>query len=849
MVVLAEAFGSWLLGQFFDTVRRRLGEQLLGGGHDRALLAAGQAAVARTARELRPDGSEEDVEHLEAVLDQVFRASPPVAPLEKQPTILHALERGIAAQLTVLGDATLTGTGESSAETLGLSVERITETLIRNIIKEILARGVGGGPLTPLADQLNHDVTHLQAQHTASMLSRIAEELARMTRQAATIAHRVPRELPRPIADFTGRNAELTILHNQLASGASESSTSLTAGQPVVISAIDGMGGTGKSALAIQVAHELVDAGAYPDGQLYVNLQGATAGLAPLEPLEALGRMLRALGAQPAQIPADVEESAARFRTLAAEHRLLVVLDNAASPEQVRPLLPASPTCGVVITSRQVLASLEGTRLLHLDILPPDQALELLVRIAGPDRIAPDRGAGGDVVRLCGYLPLAIRIAGARLVARPGWKPRVLATRLADATSRLEELQTGELAVRASFNVSLEALKQSPDPSDRAAVGAFGLLSLPDGPDLGVAAAAQLLNRPEDGTQRLLERLVDAKLLESRRPDRYHFHDLVRLYAREHAESQHLEPERLAALTRMLSFYVDTAWHTLALLRPGDYRLVTVDPRWIGEGIRFPDVSAALAWLEGERANLLAAVSQAATAAAGISHELACQLPQALYGFFEVRGYWQDGIQANQIALELARGTRDLAGQARAYNDLGNFHQRLGRYAEAIACHQNSLTLFRKLGDRQGEAYSLTNLGLAFERQGRYAEAVAYQQDSLTIWRELGHPYGEGHSLNNLGVVYLQLGQYGEAIASQRDSITLFRKLGDRHREAESLRDLGDALRAAGRDLQARTALQEALAICEALHIPEADRIRARLATLPSETAEPPASEQSAGLP
>jgi tetratricopeptide (TPR) repeat protein len=920
VVVLTEALGSWLLGQFADVSRKWLGEQLLGRDQERALRGAGKAAILRTARELRPDGSEEDVKHLAAVVDQVFRARMPNAPLEEQPTILQALESGIAAQLTMFGDADLTGIGESSAQALGLPVEKITETLVRNVVQEILARGAGGGPLAPLADQLNHDLTHLQGQHTAGMLARIVEELVRLTPQRAdAAAEQIPRELPRPIADFTGRGDELVTLRGLLAGGVGESGTSpAKGGQPVVISAIDGMGGIGKSALAIQVAHGLADAGTFPDGQLYVNLQGATPGLAPLDPLEALGRMLRALGVEPAQIPAGADEAAARFRSLVAERHLLVLLDNAATPEQVRPLLPGSPTCGVLITSRHVLATLEGTRRLHLDVLPEDQALELLGRIAGSERIATDPQAAAEVMRYCGYLPLAIRIAGARLVARPGWEVRLLATRLADVTGRLQELQVGELAVRASFDVSLQALEHSGDPIDQAAVAAFALLSLPDGPDLALPAAARLLDRPEDSTQRLLERLVDAQLLETPRPDRYQFHDLVRLYAREHALSRHPEPERPAALTRMLGFYTATAWHTLVQLRPGDRRVATADPRWTGGGVRFPDASAALAWLEVERANLLAAIPQAAAAAPAIPAGLTCQLPRALFGLFFVRGYWQDGVQANQTALGLARRTRDLGAQAHAHNDIGIFYQLLGRYAEAIACYQDSLTIFRELGDRRGEAASLTNLGNVYERQGRYAEAVACQQDSLTVFRQLGDRSGEAHSLlnlgivyrllgryeeaiacyqdslsicrkqgdrhgeaislnnlgvvyqrlgryaeaiacyqdsltlsrelgdrdgeaaslNGLGVIYLQQGRYAEAIAYQQDSLTLFRELGNRHDEAETLRDLGDALRAVGRDPEAGVAWQEALAICEALQIPEADKIRDRLATLPSQIAE-----------
>jgi len=476
-----------------------------------------------------------------------------------------------------------------------------------------------------------------------------------------------------------------------------------------------------------------------------------------------------------------------------------VLLDNAHSAEQVRPLLPGSPACGVLVTSRQVLATLEGTHPLHLDVLPDNQALELLGRIVGEQRITAEPQAAAEVVRQCGHLPLALRIAAARLAARPTWPVRVLAERLADAAHRLEELQAGEFAVRASFDVSLHALAQSSDPVDQAAAAAFGLLSLPDGPDLGLVAAAPLLGRPEPATEILLERLVDAQLLETPRPGRYQFHDLLRLYGRQHAAGQRPELELLAALTRLFGFYTVTAWHTLALLRPGDHRLATAAPQWARGGLRFPDTSAALAWLDAEGANPLAAITQAAATAPAIPAGLASQLVQALFGFFDMRGFWQDGVQANQTALQLARGTRDRAAQASAHNDLGVFYRPLGRYAEAIASLQESLTIRRQLGDRHGQAISLANLGNVYWRLGQYAEAVACQQDSLAICRQLGDRRGQAISLANLANVYELQGRYAAAITSLQESLAIRRELDDRHGQASDLSSLGNVYCLQGR--------------------------------------------------
>ena len=626
----------------------------------------------------------------------------------------------------------------------------------------------------------------------------------------------VPRELPRPTADFTGRTGELAALRRllDLDAGAGR-------GQRAVIVALDGMAGVGKSALAIHAAHQVAESDAFPDGQLYVNLQGAQPGLPPLAPLDALGRMLRSLGLDPAAIPTDIDEAAARFRSLAAERRLLVVLDNASSAEQIRPLLPGSPTCGVLMTSRQVLATLEGARALHLDVLPEDGALELLGRVAGRERIGAEPEAANDVVRCCGRLPLAIRIAGARLAARPRWPVRELAAHLADAARRLEELQAGELAVHASFEVSLQALEDGPDPVDRAAAAAFALLSLPDGPDLGVAAAARLVDLPETEAQALLERLVDARLLDSVRPDRYQFHDLVRLYARRHAGRRHTDAERQAALARVAGFYAAVAWRTLALVRPGNRRLAAADPRWARGGLEFDGAAAALDWLETERANVLAALAQVALATAGdspaIPPELPGQLAQALFGFFAVRGHWHDGVRANQIALRVAERLGDRAAQASAHNDLGLAYARQGRYARAITHQRESLAVSRELGDRPAQAAVLSNLSLAYGETGGYPEALACLEESLSLQRETGDRQGNAATLMNFGSIYARLGRIDEAIGCLQESVGLFRALEDLQGQARSLSHLGLAHERLGHHAEAIACQQASLDICREL--------------------------------
>jgi DNA-binding SARP family transcriptional activator/Flp pilus assembly protein TadD/DNA polymerase III delta prime subunit len=679
-----------------------------------------------------------------------------------------------------------------------------------------------------------------------------------------------PSQLPLDLAAFVGRDDLVHRIEDLLADH-----------PRVPIVALSGLPGVGKTALAVHAAHRLT--GRFPDGQLYVDLHGATAGLRPLQPLEVLGRFLRELGLDPAVIPAGLEEASATFRSRVTGRRLLVVLDNAADAAQVAPLLPASPGCGVLVTSRRALVSLDGADHVLLEVLQSCEAVELLGRLAGHDRVAAEPQASAEVARCCGYLPLALRIAGARLAARPTWPVAALAERLADAQRRLDELEVAEAGVRASFQVSYQQLHNSAEALDRAAAEVFGLLGLPDGPQVSVPVAARLMDAPEETAERVLERLVDAQLIETPAPGRYRLHDLLRLYARELASQHHSARAQAAALTRAISFYVACAWQTLAVLRPGDYRLTRAGERWREGGLEFPDAAAALGWLEVERANLLAAVRQA-VATAGVPVEIGMQLVQALFGFFWVRSHWDDWVQADQIALGVARRLGDRAAQAQTHNDLGacyyrqgrheqalahlresltirralddstgqalslgnlgRIYQALGRYEEALACLQESLAICQDLGDRRGQAGCLANLGELYQRQGRDEEALVCLSVSLTIRQHMADRHGQAHSLGNLGIVYERQGRYEVALAHLRESLAICQELGDSPSEAKSLHELGVTLRALGRTQQARAHWLRALAIYERLQAADAaTQVRTLLAELPC-----PASPQVGAL-
>ncbi|MCW6011180.1 tetratricopeptide repeat protein, partial [Micromonospora sp. CPCC 205371] len=595
----------------------------------------------------------------------------------------------------------------------------------------------------------------------------------------------VPRQLPPDVADFTGRHRELADARARLAGSPL---------RPAPVVAIAGPGGVGKSALAVRVAHRL--AHRFPDGQLYADLQGATAGLRPLAPLDVLGRFLRALGVRETDAIAEAEASAA-FRAAVAHRRLLVVLDNAHDAKQVRPLLPAGPHAATLVTSRRVLSTLDGAAHVHLEVLPEPEAVRLLARLAGADRVAADPGATRLLARRCGHLPLALRIAGARLAARPQWPIRSLADRLADARRRLDELQVAELGVRSSFQVSHELLRESNDPDERAAAAALPLLCLPDGPDLGVPAAAALLDRPD--AERLLDRLADCHLLECPAPGRYRQHDLVRLFGRDlplpgpagvhDAGGVRAADPAAAALGRLFDWYAATAWQAFRLLRPADPRPDSAG-HWAAPGSSFSNVTEALEWLEAERLNLVAAVRQVA-ATPGLDGGATTSLARALFGFFHVRGYLNDWVDVNQAARAIAQRAGDRTAEAHACRDLGAAHEMRGEYAEALTCLRAGLDGYTSVGDLAGQAACLNSVGLVHDSLGQLTDAAQYLERSLAISRQLDDRHSQAISLNNLGEVYGRLGSYERAVAGLQESLAIFRANGNRRNAAASLANLG----------------------------------------------------------
>jgi DNA-binding SARP family transcriptional activator len=601
-----------------------------------------------------------------------------------------------------------------------------------------------------------------------------------------------PAQLPAGVADFTGRADLVDRLTAHLLRAGSEVTT---------VSAVRGLGGVGKTTLAVHVAHAA--AAHFPDGQLYADLLGQ--GPSPADPSVVLGAFLRALGTAASALPETVEERAALYRSSLAGRRVLVLLDNARDAAQVRPLLPGAPGCAVLVTSRAKMADLPGTHLVDLDVMSPEEALDLFTRVVGEERVRSERPACLDVVGSCGFLPLAIRIAASRLVTRPSWTVSALAVRLVDERRRLDELRSGHLTVDASFALGYGHLE-----ADQAR--AFRLLALLDGPDASLAAAAAVLDRCEDDAEELLESLVDASLLESTAPGRYRYHDLLRLYARRRCVQEDPAGERTAALSRLLDFYLATAAGIYALENPGDRLLehLTATRR---PGRSFTHMRPALDWLFNEGPCVLATVEQAAAEPALLGR--AADVLFMAQDLMESGAYVRQYGAATRAVTDAAHEHGDARSEGRARVLLGRVHHMADHMGEALAEAARALALGRATGDPVIRGYALNLHGLLAIVRARYEDAAAYFTDALGTFRADGNRYGETTMLMNVGRAQLHLGQVGDAIAASEQAVRSWRELGASLRLANGHYALGLALHEAGRHREALDRFHQARAMFE----------------------------------
>ncbi|MBP2329744.1 DNA-binding SARP family transcriptional activator [Kibdelosporangium banguiense] len=797
---------------------------------------------------------------------------------------LAATEDLLSAQLALGGHATAIGELEFLVSQHPFQ-ERLWELLILALYRagrQADALTAFQRARTTLIDELGIEpAPRLRQLETAILTADPKLDLPRKTsaddHAGVSSPHRpriVPAQLPPTIAGFTGRTGQLGQLDAALAKDR-------TTPAAVVVSAIAGTAGIGKTTLALHWAHHI--AHRFPDGQLYINLRGFDP-QAPTDPGQALDGFLQALGVDPHAIPADRNAKAALYRSLLADRRMLIVLDNARDTEHVRPLLPASSTCMVIITSRNRLDSLaarEGAHRLILDLLSTDEAVALLTSRIDHQRVEAEPDAVAELIELCARLPLALSIVAACATNQPRLRLSQLVEQLRDERARLDVLDLGDadLNPRAVFSWSYRTL------TSRAA-GLFRLLGLCPGPDISLPAAANLAGIPTPQTRASLTELARAHLLDEHTPRRYRFHDLLRAYAAEQATQEETEQDQRAAVQRLLDYYLQTSsaadWHldhyrdalVLATPRPG------VTPGMIANHEQAVD------WFTTERAALLAAVDHAARTGMDIH---AWQLPWTLTTFLRRRGHWHDWAAIQQTALAAADRLGDRTAQAHAHRLLGTACTWLGHHAAALNHLRQALAIFRQLGEQIDQACTHYDLSFVYEKQGRYTEALTHTLHAWDLYRAAGHHAGQARALNHVGWCHARLGHYSQtltycdqalnlhrdlddpngealtldslayahhhlghhrqAITHYQQAVVLYRRLGNHYEEAATLHRLGDTHHASGNHPAARYTWQQALTILDRLGYPEADEVRTKLtrtndrlpAAPPSHsTAEPP---------
>ncbi|MBO2448346.1 tetratricopeptide repeat protein [Actinomadura barringtoniae] len=661
----------------------------------------------------------------------------------------------------------------------------------------------------------------------------------------------VPAMLPPAVAGFAGRRELLAVLDDLLASRAE-------LGPAVLITAVGGTAGVGKTALAVHWAHRVADD--FPDGQLYVNLRGFDPGGAALGPSEALRGFLNALGVAAERTPDDLTGQIGLYRSLMAGRRMLIVLDNARDVDQVRPLLPGGVGSMVVVTSRNRLTPLvvtEGARSVSLDLLSGEEARELLERRLG--RPLADDGSVEEIIARCARLPLALAVVAARAATDPNLPLSRLAAELRDRAGALDTLQGGDAAtdVRAVFSWSYRSLSLE-------AARLFRLLGLHPSADFGAAVAISLAGDPPSVTRAALGELTRAHLVAERSPGRYEFHDLLRAYAAEQAAAG---DEQGSAVHRMLDHYVHTAHQAGVLMDP--HRYVGDSPDEPESGVapeELGEAEAALDWFGKEYRTLLAAIDQAAESGFALH---AWQLARAMTNYQYRRGHWHELIASHRVALTSAEQAGDLLGQAHAWRGIANALWSLGRLDESRVGMEAALELFGQVDDHDGMGVMQENLAWAAWHVGDPTDALVHARQSLALHRGTGRLAGQARALGTIGWVLVQLGDpveairqceqalepqlrlgdtfglantweilglahagardHGEAARCHRRALELFRATGHLAGQAGALDNIGDALQATGDVAAAQAAWSEAIAIFEEFADSEAARVRAKL--------------------
>jgi len=680
-------------------------------------------------------------------------------------------------------------TQEELAEAAGISPRSVSD------LERSIHRTAHRDTAVLLADALGlADPARALFVATARGRASAAEVLAALRGETpGAAAAAATRTLPRDTANFTGRERELAQLLEAMNPAATD-------GGMVSVYAIDGMAGIGKTTFAVHAAHRL--AADFPDGQFFLPLHAHTPGQRPVNPADALAGLLLIAGLAPQQIPPGVEARAARWRGQVAGKKILLLLDDAASHQQVRPLLPGTPGSVVLVTSRRRLTALQDAAVVSLDVLPPGEAAMLLARLAARPGVRASDAAVGDLTRLCSYLPLAIGMLASQLRHHPAWSPAELAADVAAARDRLALMRAEDVSVGAAFSLSYTDLTVDQQRL-------FRRLGLHPGPSIDAYAAAALDGTTLDTARRGLGELYDQHLLIEPARGRYQLHDLLREHACALAAADN-PAESDVAITRLLDYYLHTA------LAAGRHFAGTPAARRQPPGhppTQAPDVSTlgqAVAWLDAQRANLHAAADYAADRGRS-RHAIA--IPAAMSGFLAARGYWEQSAALHQTALAAARQAGDRPGEADTLTELGVLQSVAGDYSAADTTLTQAVAVYRDAGDLPGQAYALNQLGYLRVLTGDYPAAIVSTQQALALARSAGDRFVEADTLIHLGFVQQLTGDYPTAAASHQQALALFSDLSDLEGQAEALNCLGVVQQETGDYLAAAASQLQALAL------------------------------------
>jgi DNA-binding SARP family transcriptional activator/tetratricopeptide (TPR) repeat protein len=597
----------------------------------------------------------------------------------------------------------------------------------------------------------------------------------------------VPRLLPTDMADFTGRDIEIDTIEWHLVHSAEDSSRLAV---PIVV--IVGMPGIGKSSMVVHASHRVAER--FPDGQLFADLHGGSS--RQVSPMQVLERFIRGLGVPGTAIPEGLDERAELYRALLADRRILVVLDDAAGESQVLPLLPGAAGCSVLITSRSRLAGLPGVKHVPVEVFDSRQSLSLLSQIAGAERVQSDPQAAETLAELCGHLPLALRIAGARLSARPHWSVEQLTQRLEDETRRLDELMHGNLGIRATISLIHESVGEK-------AKKLFRRLAILDTPLFSGWVGAALLDISLTESEDLLDELTDAQLIEATDVGggvrgHYRFHDLIRLFAREQLALEESAAERRLALERVLGALLFLVEEAHRREYGGAFVLVRGDaPRWLLPArLTGRLLASPLDWYESERTTLVAGIHQAAQA--GLA-DYCWDLAIGAVTLFESRMYLDDWRSTHQIALEATRQAQDVRGQAAMLYSIGSLYIIEQRFGEARRDLDEAVGLFQKADDEYGTALCIRNIAFLDRMAGRREEAAAHYAEALVSFRQAGDQVAEAYVLHNLAQLRIECADYDVAENLLAEALLLSRDAGSRRVEAQVLHRMGDLYLLSGR--------------------------------------------------